>query len=211
MSLSIRQALDIVSEIKQRDLLIGRDMSRWWMYENHIKTAAHIAKTIALRTKNIDPEQAYVCALLHDICRTNERQEQRFHGISGYEKLFNQDEKAARAALLHMFVNNELPSFEECSEMFFQKKKDYDFIADYIKNTKPTDEDLLIQLADNLSNKDGFVTIEQRANDLSIRRGFNLKPEWFEKRYKIKQYFDHKIGSDIYHLFLQQPIKQREL
>lgn len=47
------------------------------------------AVTIASKIKGLDAEQAYVGALLHDICRTNERNEKRFHGISGYEKLIN--------------------------------------------------------------------------------------------------------------------------
>lgn len=51
MSLSIQQANEIIAEIKARDTAIGRDMSRWWMYENHIRTAANIAKTIASKAE----------------------------------------------------------------------------------------------------------------------------------------------------------------
>ncbi len=210
MTLTIQQAHHIIEEIKQRDASIGRDMSRWWMYETHIQTAANIAKTIASHIQGIDPDQAYVCALLHDVCRTNERLQSRFHGISGYEKLINIDEHAARAALLHMFVYNEIPPFEECASMFFNKQEDYDFTFDYIKNTKVTDEDLLIQLADNLSNKDGFVTIEARAQDLANRRGLVLAPQWFEKRYALKNYFDKKVNSNIYEYFINKPKQQRQ-
>lgn len=210
MSLSIQEAKNIIAEVKARDTAMGRDMSRWWMYENHIVTAAKIAKTIASKIKGMDTKQAYVRALLHDVCRTNERNEKRFHGISGYEKLINLDENAARSALLHMFLWNKLPKFENCSEMFFDNKKDYDFIANYIKNSKITDYDLLFQFADNLANMNGFVTIEQRAKDLEERRGIKLNKEWLDTRYKLKAYFDKKIGGDVYKLFTPLSIQARE-
>ncbi len=199
--LKISDAHQIIDEIKARDTAIGRDMSRWWMYENHIVTAAKIAKAIASKINGIDEDQAYVCALLHDVCRTNERHEAKFHGISGYEKLIDKDEMAARSALLHMFLWNQMQPFEKCSTMFFDNKQDYDFVADYIKNTKPTDFDLLMQLADNLSNMNGFVTIEDRAKDLAERRGIALSQEWYDSRNNLKAYFDRKTGIDIYTLF----------
>lgn len=210
MSLSVQDAKNIIAEVKARDTAIGRDMSRWWMYENHIVTAAYVARTVAAKIKGMNPEQAYVNALLHDVCRTNERQEARFHGISGYEKLIEKDPQAARSALLHMFLWNKLPPFEKCSAMFFGNKKDYDFIADYIKNTQTTEEDLLVQLADNLANKDGFVTIEQRAKDLAERRGVTLEKEWLETRNALKMYFDNKVGGDIYSFFNKIPTLTRE-
>lgn len=206
MGISIQEAKGIIAEVKARDASIGRDMSRWWMYENHIVTAANIARIIASKIKGMDEEQAYVNALLHDVCRTNERKEARFHGISGYEYLIDKDKNAARSALLHMFLFNKLPSYEKCSQMFFGNKKDYDFIANYIKNTQTTDNDLLVQLADNLSNKDGFVTIEQRAKDLEERRGITLDKDWLETRNALKTYFDKKVGCNIYNLFTKLPM-----
>lgn len=201
MSLSKEDALAIIEEIKQRDTFLGRDMSRWWTYETHIKTSAFIAQKIASKIDEMDENQAYVSALLHDICRTTEKQQQRFHGISGYEMLIKKDENAARASLLHMFIYNNLPPYEQCSQMFFSKKQDYDFIFNYIHKTDITDYDLLIQLSDNLSNKYGFVTLEQRAQDLTERRGITLSPEWFEIRYQLKSHFDQILKEDVYTLF----------
>lgn len=65
MGISIQEAKSIIAEVKARDASIGRDMSRWWMYENHIVTAANIARIIASKIKGMDEEQAYVNALLH--------------------------------------------------------------------------------------------------------------------------------------------------
>lgn len=210
MSLSIQDAKGLIAEVKERDASIGKDMSRWWMYENHIVTAANVARTIASKIKGMDEEQAYVNALLHDICRTNERQAARFHGISGYEKLIDKDEKAARAAIVHMFLWNKIPPFEKCSQMFFGNKKDYDFVSAYLKSTQICEDDLLVQLADNLSNKNGFVSIEQRAKDLSERKGIVFDETWLEIRYSLKTYFDKKIGCDVYKLFTKMPIVSRE-
>lgn len=203
MVLSIQGAEDIIAEVKARDTAIGRDMSRWWMYENHIRAAANIAKTIASKIDGMDETQAYICGLLHDVCRTNERQEKRFHGITGYEKLVNKDEKIANSVLVHMFPWNEIPSYEECSDMFFENKKDYDFIVEYTKNNSPNDYDLLTQMADSLSNKNGIVTLEQRAKEYSERHGVDILSSMIEPRYRLKSYFDKKIGGNIYDLFTQ--------
>lgn len=210
MGLSINEAKKIIAQVKLDDEARGRDMSRWWMYENHIVTAARVAQVIASKLKNIDENKAYVNALLHDVCRTNERQIGRFHGVLGYEKLIDKDESAARSALLHMFLGNKLKPFDECSQMFFDNRSDYDFVADYVNHTTVTDEDLLIQLADNLSNKNGFVTIEERAKDLSERKGISLDKEWLDMRYELKKYFDKKVGTDIYNLFKKINIPSRE-
>lgn len=210
MNLSIAEANEIIAEVKARDTAIGRDMSRWWMYENHIQTAARVARTIASKIKGMNPEQAYINALLHDVSRTNERKEGRFHGILGYEKLINKDENAARSALLHMFPWNNLPAYEQCSKMFFENKKDYCFIQNYIKNTQMTDADLLTQLADSLANKTGFVTLEQRAKEYSERHKVAICKEDMEVHYRLKAYFDKKVGCDIYNLFTKMSTQTKE-
>jgi len=203
MTLSIQEAEDIITEVKERDAAIGRDMSRWWMYENHIRAAANIAKTIASKIDGMDETQAYICGLLHDVCRTNERQEKKFHGITGYEKLIDKDEKIAQSVLVHMFPFNEIPSYEECKYMFFENKKDYDFIVEYTKNNFPNDYDLLTQMADSLSNKNGIVTLEQRAKEYSERHGVDILSSMIKPRYRLKSYFDKKIGGNIYDLIIK--------
>lgn len=214
MSLSIQDAKGLIAEVKERDASIGKDMSRWWMYENHIVTAANVARTIASKIKGMDEEQAYVNALLHDICRTNERQAARFHGISGYEKLIDKDEKAARSSIVHMFPWNKIPFFEKCSQMFFGNKKDYDFVSEYFNEYEATDSDFLIQLSDTLANKNGIVTIEQRAEEYAQRNGLNLTSslmkEMLAPRIELKEYFDKKVGCDVYKLFTKVPTVSRE-
>lgn len=206
MSITIKEAEAIIEEVKERDTSIGRDMSRWWMYENHIRAAANIAKTIASKIDGMDESRAYICALLHDVCRTNERQEKRLHSITGYEKLASKDENIANSVLVHMFPWNEIPSYEECSDMFFNNKKDYDFIVEYTKNNSPNDYDLLTQMADSLSNKNGIVTLEQRAKEYSERHGVDVLSSMIEPRYRLKSYFDKKVGNNIYDFIINKNI-----
>ena len=202
--LSVEQAKQLLNELKENEISLGRKPETWFTYENHIMGVANVAKTIALKIPEINADEIYISAMLHDICRTEEDRKQRFHGILGYEKLKNIDEKAARSALLHMFPWNKLPDYKNYANIFFNKKDDYDFIANYIKSHKTTDEDLLIQLADSLANKDGIVTLEQRATEYSKRHGIEIPREMIEPRYKLKAYFDTKVGCDVYDLLLNQ-------
>ena len=202
--LSARQAKQLISDLKEREISLGRQPETWFTYENHIMGVATVAKTIALKIPDMNVDEIYISALLHNICRTEESREQRFHGILGYEKLINFDEKSARSALLHMFPWNFLPDYQDCSKMFFDKKDDYEFIANYIHTHDTTDEDLLIQLADGLANKDGIVTLEERAQEYSKRYGIEIPKEMIEPRYKLKSYFDTKVGCDVYGLFQNQ-------
>lgn len=198
--LSIENAKKLIEELKEREIILGRKPETWFTYENHIMGVANVAKKIASKIDGMNIGEVYVSAMLHDICRTEEDRKQRFHGILGYEKLKDIDEKSARSALLHMFPWNKLPEYEKCSKMFFNKQEDYDFVADFIKKHETTDEDLLIQLADSLANKNGIVTLEQRAKEYSERHGVELPQEVIEPRYKLKSYFDIKAGCEIYSL-----------
>lgn len=206
MSLSISQASDLIDNLKQTEIALGRPPETWYTYSNHVYGAAKVAKTIASKISDMNPDEMYVCALLHDISRTEEDRKQRFHGILGFEKLIDKDEKAAHCALIHMFPWNVLPPFEKCGKLFYGNKKDYDFTADYIKKHTLSDTDLLVQLADGLANKDGIVTLEQRAKEVAERHRFENVQELLQPYCKIKSYFDKKIGTDIYSLFNQQPI-----
>lgn len=210
MSLSIQEAKDLITELKEKEIALGRAPETWYTYENHVYGAASAARTIAEKIKDMNPEKVYISALLHDICRTEEDREQRFHGLLGYEKLIDKDESAARSAITHMFPWNELPAFENCSKMFYGNKKDYDFVAAYIQNIQTTDTDLLIQLADTLANKDGIVTLEQRAKEYAERCNIIIPKEKLQPRYELKAYFDNKVGCNIYSLFTKLSIPAKE-
>ncbi len=201
MNLSVLDAENLIFELRDMEISLGRTPETWYTYENHVFGAAKVAQTIALHVDTMDADRAYVCALLHDICRTEENRKQRFHSNLGYEKLINLDEMAARTALTHMFKWHDLPPFETCSEIFYQNKQDYDFIADFMKNHPINDMDLIVQLSDFMANKDGIVTIEDRMKDLAERGRLDVTPDVLQSAYDLKKHFDEKVGKDIYSLF----------
>ncbi len=202
MSLSVQEAQNLITELKEKEISLGRAPETWFTYENHVYGAANVAKTIASHIASMDADKVYISALLHDISRTEEDREQRFHGILGYEKLLDKDEAAARSSILHMFPWGKIPPFEKCSKMFFEKRDDYDFVANFINNTELNDVDLLIQLSDSLANKDGIVTLEQRVKEYAERHDVAIPQSFIQPRQELKTYFDKKIGSNIYGLFI---------
>lgn len=203
MSLSIADAENLIETLKKEEISLGRNPKTWYTYENHVFSAAEVAKKLAKKLNLENVEQIYISALLHDISRTEENRKQHFHGILGYEKLIKKDINAARAAITHMFPLFKIPPFEECYKMFFNNKQDYDFVVKYLKNTKLNDIDLLIQLSDILANKDGIVTIEQRLDELKIRNKEPFAPQIVENYYKIKEYFEKKLNLSIYEIIFK--------
>ena len=149
----------------------------------------------------MNPNHLYVMGLLHDICRTEEERAQRFHGILGYEKLIQFDKDVARTCLLHTFAWNELPPYRQCAQAFYNKKEDYQFIAEFIQNNHPREEDYLIQLCDALANKNGFVTIEERAQEVLERHRQSQDFMDIVRINELKHHFDQKIGCNVYDLF----------
>ncbi len=204
MSLTISDAEDMIAAVRDRWVSLGRDPDTLYMYDNHIKGAAEVARTIALKIGTIDPERIYISALLHDIAKIDESPESmvgRFHGLLGYELLKDKDSAVARACLLHEFPWNKIPPFEKCSKKLLNNKNDYAFMVSYVAGTSLNDEDLVIQLADGMANKNGIVTLEQRQREYEQRFNFVMPSEMAEPYLEIKRYLDNKIGGNIYDLF----------
>ena len=201
MVISVKQAQKMIDDLRDQEITLGRDPKTWFTYENHVYGTAEIARRVATELKNTDPERMYVKGLLHDICRTEEGRVKRFHGVLGYEKMIERDEDVARGCLLHSFTWNKLLPYQKCAVPFFYHREDYQMVADFIEKNPPTDEDYLLQLCDNLANKNGFVTLEERLKDLIERHGPSEFIGNIETMNKLKKYFDDKIGHDVYDLF----------
>ncbi|MBO4294974.1 MAG: HD domain-containing protein [Alphaproteobacteria bacterium] len=201
MSISMTQAHNLIEQVKQQEIALGRAPETWYTYENHVFGVGKIAQLIASEIPAMNAERLYIMGLLHDVCRTEQDRKNRFHGVLGYEKLLADDPEVARICLLHTFPWNKLPPYEKYPDLYYHHKEDYDFIAQYMADHPATDEDYLIQLCDNLANKDGFVTLEQRARDYGARHPTaNLDPILIDSN-EIKQYFEKKIGHDIYDFY----------
>ena len=199
--LSVSEAQRMISDLKSREVSLGRDPKTWYIYENHVYGVATMAKRIASRIDTMDPNRLYVMGLLHDISRTEDNRLQRFHGNLGYEKLLPLDPEVARICLLHSFPWDKLPPYPPLARWFYHSKKDYNFVADYIKTHTPKEEDYLIQLCDCLANKNGLVTIEQRAEEILDRHRKTQDFVDIVTINELKRYFDDKIGCDVYSLF----------
>lgn len=201
MPLSIQQAKKLITQLKEKEISLGRAPETWFTYENHVYGAADVAKKIASRIKSMDQNRVYVAALLHDVCRTEEDRVHTFHGILGYQKLIQKDELAARSALLHSFHWGKLPPFKKCSNLFYGCQEDYDFVSNFIQNNPLNDVDLLIQLSDLMANKNGIVTINDRMIELAERGRIKRTKSVMQLAENLKHYFDDKIGQDVYDLF----------
>lgn len=209
--ITISEAQKIIDDVRKRWISLGRSPDTLYMYDNHINGVAEVARTLASKLGNIDPEQAYVSGLLHDVKKIDESPESmlgRFHGIMGYELFKDKDSKVARTCLLHEFPWNRVSLYEN---KFLGNKDDYKFALNYVENNKLTDEDLLIQLADAMANKDGIVTLEQRLAAFQNRQGYEttlrsdkkVPVEFFQPYMDLKEYFDKKTGMNIYDLFFK--------
>lgn len=201
MPITIQEAENMINAVRERWISLGRAADTLYLYDNHIKSCAKVAQTIAIKMGTIDPEQAYVAALLHDIAKIDESPESmlgRFHGILGYEMLKEKDPNVARACLLHELPWNNVPLYEK---KFLGNKEDYEFILNYAAANPIKDEDLLVQLADSMANKDGIVTLEHRQQEYEQRFNIKMPAEIIEPYKNLKHHFDKKLKLNTYDLF----------
>ncbi|OCA97246.1 HD domain-containing protein [Clostridium beijerinckii] len=168
----------------------------WVMHSMYV---AEGAKLIAEQTENLNSEVVYILGMLHDIGRREGIHAMR-HGIDGYKYAISKGyDLVARTCLSHT-------SFRHNDEVVIVGKWDgtveeYNFAKDYLSRIEETDYDRLIKLCDYLSLPNGFVLIEKRIVDIALRGGINeyTIPRW-KSTFKIKEYFEEKIGKSIYSL-----------
>ena len=203
--ITLSDAERYIEEIKSYDISKGRDPKTWFMYHNHIYGSAYMAKKIAERTGAVNPDKAFILALLHDVGRLHEEHEKTFHGLIGYRKFKDIDEDVARISLTHMFPWNKVYDYECVKHLFFGKKDEYEFTKNYMKNNELTETDKLIQLSDSIANAFGFVTIEQRNDEYAKRHGHPIPIEALKDMLSLKKHYDEKLGVDIYSLFDEIP------
>ena len=163
---------------------------------DHSAYAAKAARAIALRHPAVDPDIAFIMGYLHDIGRQEGTSQMR-HIIDGYRFLQEASfDDAARICLTHSFPIKDIRSAIgqwDCSE------QEIAFVQDYLSDIEYDEYDRLIQLCDALAMPSGFVLIEKRLHNASIRYGVDdyIVPRW--KAYsKLQMYFEEIIGISIY-------------
>ena len=210
MTLSVEQATQLIKEQLQEG---GFDCTSEKVqgYLAHLQRTAQLAQKVAIELNKrnpqhrLDTDQIYVAGLLHDIGRFPEKRGvERYHGLLGYEMLKEKDDVAARTALTHMLRWNYIPPFEKCDEyaaLFHGNREDYNQVVQLMNSQKRTEADLLIQLADALNNRDGYVMASERVTEYQKRHQAYLCSHHNHLCGLLVAYFDAKLGHSVYDFF----------
>ena len=193
MKLTSDEALNILN--KER----GKLESDMWI-EHQIcvgNTAGKIAKSLGLGE---DKEKAL--GYIHDIGKRYGIKERGalVHGYKGYEYLkeLGYDEEYAGICILHSYLNNDIKCLADITD---KNGFEYEIQKNYVENHKYTDEEKIINLCDLMcTNK--VLTMEKRLIELLVRHGvFENTQYHIKEALKLKQYFDNKLGYNLYNLF----------
>lgn len=165
---------------------------------SHSRAVAQAAYNIAAQLPEMNPENAYILGLLHDIGRAEGVFDMR-HIIDVYRWMMKVGyEDCARICLTHSF---QLKDARSMQQNWDGSPEDGVFIHRYIEQIIYDDYDLLIQLCDALALPEGFCLIEKRMIDVALRRGINdytiLK---WKAIFQIQQGFERRLNQSIYHL-----------
>ena len=161
---------------------------------NHSRIVAHCAEKIADACEGLDPEKAYILGLLHDIGRKFGTRHLG-HVSDGYTCMMALGyEEAAKICLTHSFNNQSLKDYIGKIDT---TDEEYELIATELKKTVMDDYDRLIQLCDSIAGSEGVLKIEERMEDVKKRYGAYPQEKW-DTNIRLKEYFEKKIGKDIY-------------
>lgn len=162
----------------------------------HSMYVGKAAELIAQNCSNLNPEQAYISGLLHDIGRRFGVTSMR-HSIDGYNFLYQMGyHLPARICITHSFpYKNSKAVFGkwDCCDDEFK------FVDQFLNKIEFDDYDKLIQLCDALALPSGFCLIEKRMIDVALRHGLNeyIVTKWKET-FQIQKYFEEYMGKSLY-------------
>jgi len=164
----------------------------------HSIQVAEAAQRIAQAHPKIDPENAYILGLLHDIGRREGIAGMR-HVMDGYYFLTNEGyPDAARISLTHSYP---LPDINAGSSPWDGSVGERRFVAEYLAKIKYNPYDRLIQLGDAICLPSGPVLMEKRLLDVTMRYGPNeFTTQKWQAYFDIREDFEAVIGVSIYSL-----------
>ena len=194
MKLKSKEALKILEESR-----VINDKSRWVDHSICVgNTAGILAKALEL-----DEDYAKTLGYIHDIGKKFDYENDGVfsHLIKGYKylKTLGYGEEYAGICIKHSFLNNDINCLANDRNITDQTNVNYEFVKKYIKN-KYTIYDKIINLCD-LMCTEKVQTVDKRLIDLLRRHGLYKNTLYhIEETYKLKQYFDNKVGRNIYSL-----------
>ena len=161
----------------------------------HCRYTGEAARNIA-EAAGLDKEKAYVLGTLHDIGRRVGFVGIR-HIVEGYKYAMEKGwDEVARISMTHSFATN-IPAINP--SMMDLTKEEYGFTKSYLASIEYDDYDLLMHLCDNIALHSGYVLMEKRMLDISMRHGVHEGTvKRCEELFKIKRYFEKKMGRSIY-------------
>ncbi len=164
----------------------------------HSQVMAEAASLLAARLPRLDPEDARVLGLLHDIGRRNGVSGMR-HIIDGFDFIEAEGfSDVARVCLTHSFP---LQDVRGASAAWDCTPEQIDFIRSYLGSIEYNYYDRLMQLCDSLALPAGCCLIEKRLVDVAIRYGaFDLMIAKWQAIFRIKDDFERELGGSIYRI-----------
>lgn len=123
------------------------------------------------------------------------------HGIKGYQYLkeLGYDEEYAGICILHSYLNNDIDCLS--GDRTNRNGIEFEFQKEYVENHNYTDYEKIINLCDLMCSRQ-IWTMEKRLIDLIVRHGsFETTHYHVTEALKLKQYFDEKLGYNLYELF----------
>lgn len=180
--------------VAQEELKIAGELNPGpWI--KHSENVGLAAKNIAHLIPELDEDKAYIFGVLHDIGRRVGIVNIPKHVYEGYKYCMEKGwDEVARICMTHsyIFMKDEFnyePSTTEEKE-----------IKAYLMDCgEANDYDRLIQMCDALATDYGFVILEKRFVDVTLRYGImeNYIKSW-NVIFEMKDYFENLIGCSIY-------------
>lgn len=188
----------IISVKKAEEYLNWAETQNPGPWVDHSKVAARAAAAIAERS-GLNPDRAYALGLVHDLGRYK-GVTAMMHAYDGYHVLKRDGfSEAAQICITHSFPTQTYAEYsgqDDCPDTIREEIKTILAEAVY------SDYDRLIQLCDCLALPSGICLMEKRLVDVALRHGTNeLTIEKWKKIFSIFNYFQGKIGGNLYDLF----------
>jgi hypothetical protein len=149
----------------------ARNPGQW---ADHCQVAASAARAIAAHHPMLEPDRAYVLALLHDIGRGSGGPgiPDVRHITDGYTAMLERGyDDCARICLTHSFPIKDTEAFSGAWDCPADEKR---FVQDYLDRVQYTDYDRLVQLCDAIALPSGPCLMEKRLVDVALRHGSSV-------------------------------------